>query len=42
MVQEKIGLLNKAAVLIKPTYPLIALALGKMAKDMDRTIEIEK
>ena len=40
--QEQIELLKAAALAIQPTYPLIAEGLDKMAKDMDRTIEIEK
>jgi len=41
-LQERIVLLRTAAGRIEPTYPLIAKALNKMAKDMNRTIEIEK
>lgn len=41
-LKEQIKLLKAAAVAIRPTYPLIAKSLDKMAKDMNRTIEIEK
>ena len=41
-MQERIALLRKAAGLIEPAYPIIAKSLNKMAKDMNRTIEIEK
>lgn len=40
-IQKRIELLKSAAVLIEPTYPLIAKALKQMAKDMNRTIELE-
>ena len=40
--QEQLKLLNSAAIAIQPTYPLMAQALTKMAKGMDRIIEIEK
>lgn len=41
-VQEQIKLLKESAAAIKPTYPLIAQALIKMAKDINRTIENAK
>ncbi len=41
-LQEQIKLLKAAALAIQPTYPLIAQSLGKMARDMNRTIENEK
>lgn len=40
--QDQIKLLKEAAAAIKPTYPLIAQGLIKMARDINRTIEIEK
>ena len=39
-VEEHIKLLKLAAVAIEPSYPLIANALRKMAKDMNKTIEL--
>jgi len=39
-VEEHIKLLKLAAVAIEPSYPLIAKALRKMAKDMNKTIEL--
>jgi hypothetical protein len=41
-LQYRIKLLKEAALDIKPTYPLIAQSLLKMARDINRTIEIEK
>jgi hypothetical protein len=38
----QIKLLKEAALAIKPTYPLIAHNLYKMAKDLNRTIENEE
>jgi hypothetical protein len=40
--EERIKLLKAAAHAIKPTYPLIAQSLFKMAKVINRSIEIEK
>ena len=40
--QDRIKILEEAAVAIKPTYPLIAQGLRKMAHDINRSIEIEK
>ena len=39
-LQERIKLLKAAAFAIQPTYPLIAKSLLKMAKDINRAIEI--
>ncbi len=39
-IQLQIKLLKAAAFEIKPTYPLIAQALRKMERDLNRTIEI--
>ena len=42
-LQERIKLLNAAALVIKPTYPLIAQGLNKMVKDLSSgTIEVKK
>lgn len=41
-LQYRIKLLKEAAMAIKPTYPLIAKSLYKMAKDLNRTIENEQ
>jgi len=41
-IEGQIKLLKAAALAIEPSYPLIAKGLNKMAKDMDRTIELEK
>ena len=41
-LQDRIKLLKAAALAIRPTYPLIAKGLDKMAKDMNKTIENEK
>jgi nitrate reductase alpha subunit len=38
--QERIKLLKAAALAIQPNYPLIAKSLLKMAKDINRAIEI--
>ena len=40
--QQQIKLLKAAAIAIGPTYPLIAQSLKKMAKDINRKIEIEE
>ena len=42
LMQERINLLEQAALLIQPTYPLIAQSLNKMVKDMNKEIENEK
>ena len=39
--KEQIKLLKQSAIAIKPTYPMIAKSLNKMAHDMNRKIEIE-
>ena len=39
-LQGRIKLLKAAALAIKPAYPLIAQSLLKMAKDINRAIEI--
>jgi hypothetical protein len=39
LLQGRIKLLKAAAMAIQPTYPLIAKALDKMAKDLGKTIE---
>jgi len=41
-VQEKIKLIKAAQLAIEPAYPLIAKALKKMAKDLNRTITDDK
>ena len=41
-LQEQIKVLKAAALAMKPSYPLIAKGLNKMARDLDRTVEIEK
>jgi hypothetical protein len=41
-VQDKIRILKAAALAIQPTYPLIAKSLNSMAKDLNKTIEIQK
>ena len=40
LLQEQIKLLKAAALAIQPAYPLIAKSLLKMAKDINRAIEI--
>lgn len=40
--QDQIKLLKAAALIIQPTYPLIAQSLFKMAKEINRTIENER
>lgn len=39
-LQDQIKLLKASVVLIQPTYPLIAQGLDKMARDINKTIEI--
>ena len=39
-IQEHIKLLNAAALAIEPSYPLIAKALKRMARDLNKTIEL--
>lgn len=39
-MRDRIKLLKEAAVAIEPTYPLIAKSLRKMAKDMDKAVEL--
>lgn len=41
-LQYQIKLLKEAAMAIKPTYPIIAQSLYKMAKGLNRTIENEE
>jgi hypothetical protein len=41
VIEEKIKLLRSAALAIRPTYPLIAKSLKKMAHDLNKTVEIE-
>jgi hypothetical protein len=41
-IKYQIKLLKEAAVAIKPSYPLIAKSLFKMAHDLNRTIENEE
>ncbi len=42
LLQEQIKLLKAAALAIQPTYPLITQGLEKMARDINRTIEIKQ
>ena len=41
-LQGEIDLLKASAVVIEPTYPIIAKSLKKMAKDLNRIIENER
>ena len=41
-LKKQMEVLRKAALIIHPTYPLIAQGLIKMAKEMDATVEIKK
>jgi len=41
-LQQQIRILKAAALAMKTNYPLIAKGLNKMAKDLDRKIEIEE
>ncbi len=41
-LKEQIKLLKAAALIIEPTYPLIAQGLKKMARDINKTIEIKE
>ena len=41
ILKERVRLLNAAASAITPTYPLIAKSLGKMANEINRTINHE-
>ena len=42
VLRGRIQLLKEAAIAVKPSYPLIAKNLYKMAKDLNRTIENEE